>query len=126
MPNKSKPRALILCIEDEAVLLEELVEELTSKGYRVLQAKDSDEGEAILATERPDVVLCDVMLPGRSGFELLADLHRTNRLDDRTAFIFLTALSDREPRLAGLRAGADDYITKPVDLDLLHLNETRY
>lgn len=113
--------ATILCIEDEEALLEELAEELTARGYRVLTAGSSDAGEAILMTERPDIVLCDVMLPGRNGFELLQDLRRAGRLSDHTAFIFLTALSEREPHLTGLRAGADDYVTKPVDLDLLHL-----
>lgn len=113
--------ATILYIEDEIFLLEEFQEELSSKGYRVLTASNSDEAEAILEFEQPDVVLCDVMMPGRNGFELLTDLRREGKLSDRTAFIFVTALSDREPKLAGMRAGAVDYITKPVDLDLLHL-----
>ncbi len=113
--------ATILCVEDEEVLLEEFEEELLSRGYRVLTATTSDEAEAILSSTAPDIVLCDVMLPGRNGFQLLADLRKAGRLADRTAFIFVTALSDREPHLEGLRAGAHDYITKPVDLDLLHL-----
>lgn len=61
------------------------------------------------------------MMPGRNGFELLRDLRAAGKLAEKTAFIFLTALSDRAPQLDGLRAGADDYLTKPVDLDLLHL-----
>ncbi|MBL4917411.1 response regulator transcription factor [Szabonella alba] len=120
MTKESQP-ATILCVEDEEVLLEEFEEELLSRGYRVLTATTSDEAEQILSTTAPDIVLCDVMLPGRNGFELLTDLRRAGRLSDRTAFIFVTALSDREPHLEGLRAGAHDYITKPVDLDLLHL-----
>lgn len=111
----------ILCIEDEEFLLEEIEEELVSRGYRVLTAVDGDAAEAILTRVTPDIVLCDVMMPGRSGFELLRDLRAGGKLAEKTAFIFLTALSDREPHLDGLRAGADDYLTKPVDLDLLHL-----
>ena len=113
--------ATILCVEDEEYILEELGEELSSRGYAVLTASNSDEAEAILSRNRPDIVLCDVMLPGRSGFELLGDLRASGKLAETTAFIFLTALSDREPHLTGLRAGAHDYLTKPVDLDLLHL-----
>ncbi len=119
--NRERGPATILCVEDELFILEELQEELASRGYRVLTARNGDEAEAILSRSRPDIVLCDVMLPGRSGFELLNDLRASGRLAERTAFIFLTALSDREPHLAGLRAGADDYLTKPIDLDLLHL-----
>ena len=113
--------ATILCVEDEFFLLEELEEELTSLGYRVLTASTTDEAEAILATEAPDVVLCDVMLPGRNGFEFLQEMRDQKKMKDHTAFIFLTALADREPHLRGLRAGADGYLTKPVDLDLLRL-----
>lgn len=120
MPE-GRAAATILCIEDEAFLLEELEEELSSKGYDVLTAMSGDEAEIVLAQHCPDIVLCDVMLPGRSGFELLADFKRDGKLAEHTAFIFLTALSDREPHLTGLRVGADDYLTKPVDLDLLHL-----
>ncbi len=119
--NKDGQVATILCIEDEEALLDELEEELSAKGHKVLTAGTSDEAEVILSRERPDIVLCDVMLPGRNGFDLLNGLRRSGKLSDQTAFIFLTALSDREPHLTGLRAGADDYITKPVDLDLLHL-----
>lgn len=119
--NRTTPPATILCIEDEEALLEEIAEELGSAGHDVLTARDSAEAEAILARTRPDIILCDVMIPGRNGFELLDHLRRSALLPDTTAFIFLTALSAREPRLTGLRHGADDYLTKPVDLDLLHL-----
>lgn len=113
--------ATILCVEDEFFLLEELEEELKELGYRVLTATSTDEAEVILATEVPDIILCDVMLPGRNGFEFLQEMRQKQKLKDHTAFIFLTALAEREPHLKGLRAGADGYLTKPVDLDLLRL-----
>lgn len=119
--NRQRGPATILCVEDELFILEELQEELASRGYKVLSARNGDEAEALLAQNRPDIVLCDVMLPDRNGFELLSDLRASGKLAESTAFIFLTALSDREPHLAGLRAGADDYLAKPIDLDLLHL-----
>jgi len=113
--------ATILCVEDEEFILEELEEELSSRGYRVLTALNGDQAESLLADYRPDIVLCDVMLPGRSGVELLTNLRASGKLAHTTAFIFLTALSDRDPHGAGLRRGANDYLTKPIDLDLLHL-----
>ena len=119
MPPQAK--ATILCIEDEAPLLEELAEELESRGHNVLTAADGDAAEAILRETVPDVILCDVIMPRRDGFTLLRDLRAGNILSDQSAFIFLTALSDRAPQIEGLAAGAVDYLTKPVDLDLLHL-----
>lgn len=115
------PAATLLCIEDEEALLEEMAEELRSAGYRVLTASDSHAAEVILGRERPDVVLCDVMLPGRSGFEMLRALRKSGLVTGAMPFLFLTALSDRASHLEGLRAGATDYITKPIDLDQLHL-----
>ncbi|WP_109464034.1 response regulator transcription factor [Albibacillus kandeliae] len=119
--NPSEINAEILCIEDETALREELCEELAGQGYRVLAARSSDEAERLLATCRPDIILCDVMIPTKNGFDLLRDLRHAGLLCEHTAFIFLTALSDREPRLTGLRCGADDYLTKPIDLDILNL-----
>lgn len=114
-------RPTILCVEDEEALLEELQDELTAAGYRVLTASSGDAAERLLGTETPDIILCDVILPGRSGFALLQDLRRAGTISDAVAFLFVTALSDRESHLEGLRAGATDYITKPIDLDQLHL-----
>lgn len=114
-------QATILYIEDEAPLREELAEELEAHGYHVLTAADGDQAEEILRQTAPDVILCDVIMPQRDGFTLLRDLRAGNLLADHTLFIFLTALSDRAPQIEGLSAGAVDYLTKPVDLDLLHL-----
>lgn len=114
-------QATILCIEDELPLLEEMAEELEAQGYHVLTASDGDAAEELLRHTAPDVILCDVIMPGRDGFTLLRDIREAKLLADHTAFIFLTALSDRGPQIEGLSAGAVDYLTKPVDLDLLHL-----
>lgn len=115
------PAAKILCIEDEEALREELCEELSSMGYAVFGAADCAGAGAILEEVQPDVVLCDVMIPDMSGFDFLRGLRESDKLPRTTAFIFLTALSSRDMRLEGLGNGADDYLTKPVDLDLLHL-----
>lgn len=113
--------ATILCVEDEEALREELCEELSSMGYAVHGAADCAEAGALLESVRPDVILCDVMIPDMSGFEFLRGLRDKGKLPQTTAFIFLTALSGRDMRLEGLSSGADDYLAKPVDLDLLHL-----
>ncbi|WP_068297917.1 response regulator transcription factor [Pararhodobacter sp. CCB-MM2] len=120
------PRATILYIEDEAALREELAEELTNAGYHALDAADAEAAEdllaqAIAAGHPPDLVLCDVMLPGRSGVQWLRDLRAAGTVTEALPFLFLTALSDRDSHLEGLRAGATDYLVKPIDLDQLHL-----
>lgn len=116
-----RERQVLLLVEDEEALREELAEELADMGYEVHAAKDACEAEELLAKYRPGVVVCDVILPDKSGFELLESLLARKALPDTTAFLFLTALSDREPELRGLRLGADDYLCKPVDLDLLQI-----
>ena len=108
-------------MEDERFLLDELEEELSARGYIVLTAMSCRDAETIITQSRPDVVICDVMLPDRSGFQLLEDLVEAGDLPDKTVFIFLTALSDRDRQVAGLKAGAVDYLIKPVDLEILHL-----
>ncbi|MFT3690580.1 response regulator transcription factor [Paenirhodobacter sp.] len=115
------PAGTILCVEDEEALREELCEELSSMGYAVHGAADCAEAQALLSGVRPDVILCDVMIPDMSGFDFLRRLRDDGKLPRTTAFIFMTALSSRDMRLEGLNSGADDYLTKPVDLDLLHL-----
>lgn len=108
----------ILCIEDERDLLEEMSEELTAMGYRVMAANGGAEARQALAQRLPDLILCDIVMPDENGFELIRVIRAMPGLS-ATPFIFLTALTDREHELAGRHLGADDYITKPVDFDLL-------
>ncbi|MCB1340707.1 MAG: response regulator transcription factor [Pseudooceanicola sp.] len=108
-------------MEDETELREEISEELSGAGYRVVTAGDSQSGADLVSCCVPDLILCDVMIPGQNGFELISDLRASGTLAEHTAVIFLTALSGREHRLMGLACSADDYLTKPIDLDILHL-----
>jgi DNA-binding NarL/FixJ family response regulator len=96
-----------------------LAEALTELGYTVELAPDGEIGLAKIIAERPDLVLCDVRMPRMSGFELLEKLSAAGPAFARVPFVFLTALEDRENELAGRRLGADDYLTKPVDFELL-------
>jgi DNA-binding response OmpR family regulator len=109
----------ILCIEDDHETAQLLAEELTERGYEVALAPNGRAGlEAILASP-PDLVLADVNLPAVSGFELLERLSSSRAGSERIPFVFLTALADRGSELKGWQLGADDYVTKPVDFDVL-------
>ena len=110
---------LVLCIDDEAQLRADVVEELTLAGYRALGADSAEAAFALLEAERPDLVLCDISMPDADGFSVLSELRRRRPELHDVPFVFLTALSDREKVIAGKASGADDYLTKPVDYDLL-------
>ena len=112
--------ARLLYIEDDPESRELLAEALSGQGYEVTVAADGREGFEAIVSERPDLVICDIMLPELSGLEIIERL-ATMTKDGlaATPFIFLTALDDRDSILRGRRLGADDYITKPVDFDIL-------
>ncbi len=109
----------ILCIEDEAALREDIAEELEDAGYEVYQAGDGQEGLELILKHEPDLVLCDITMPRKNGFELLIELREAYTKFAEMPFIFLTALSDRENVLAGLKTGADAYLTKPIDFEMM-------
>lgn len=109
--------ATILCVEDEVDLRSDIVEELTAAGYAVVEAANGREALALVAGVRPDLILCDITMPEIGGYEFMERL-RAGRPDlAEVPFIFLTALADRSEILHGKRAGADDYLVKPVDFD---------
>ncbi|PVA05580.1 response regulator [Thalassorhabdomicrobium marinisediminis] len=111
---------LILCIEDEPSLRDDIAAELREASYRVIAVGDAQEALDQLDSRRPDLILCDIVMPGMDGHALLAHLRATRPNFDDIPFVFLTALSSREQMIEGHRAGADDYLTKPIDYDLLH------
>ena len=111
--------ARILCIEDDRDLLEDLVEELTEARYDVLQAGDGQQGLWIIKRYQPELVISDISMPGMNGYELLREVRERNLQLAQTPFIFLSALAARDERIKGLNCGADDYLTKPVDYDVL-------
>lgn len=108
----------ILCIEDEEDLRSDLAEELEAADYKVLQAANGSEALAILENHRPDLVLCDITMPGLGGYDVLKAMRKQGNLAD-VPFIFLTALSGRNDVLTGKQAGADDYLVKPIDYEIL-------
>lgn len=111
--------AKILCIEDEPALLEDLAEELRDTGYEVFEAKDGEAGIESIQSEHPDLVLCDMTMPKMGGKDILAAVRKLQNDVANTPFIFLTAKATKEDIIEGQRLGADGYLTKPVDYELL-------
>lgn len=109
----------ILCIDDEAPIRSLIVEELEEAGFTTYQASNGREGLEIIQAKWPDIIICDITMPEMDGQQLLAELQLNYPELASTPFIFLTALGDKEIKLEGLRAGAEDYLVKPVDFDVL-------
>ena len=109
----------IVCIEDDRETAALIAEELVDRGYEVSVAHDGREGLIAILRIMPDLVLSDINMPAMSGFELLDRLVALTPRFSRMPFIFLTALSDRDTELKGRQLGADDYVTKPIDFDML-------
>jgi DNA-binding NarL/FixJ family response regulator len=109
----------VLCIDDDRETVSLIAEELVDRGFRVSMAFDGEEGFRAILTLQPDIALVDISMPVLSGFDLLERLAAQAPRFDSMPFLYLTALSDRANELKGRRLGADDYITKPVDFDIL-------
>jgi DNA-binding NarL/FixJ family response regulator len=109
----------ILCIEDDRETAALIAEELVDRGYAVTLAHDGREGLAAILKTMPDLVLSDISMPLMSGFELLERLIALAPRFARMPFVFLTALTDRDNELKGRKLGADDYVTKPIDFEVL-------
>lgn len=109
----------VLCVDDEADIRQLLVEELEEAGFQTLEAANGQEGLEMIVSKWPDLVICDISMPVMNGHELLAEVQVNYPELADIPFIMLTALTDRENVLTGLRAGADAYLSKPIDFDLL-------
>lgn len=105
----------VLVIEDEAPIRENLRRFLRLEGYAVLDAENGRVGLELARAERPQLILCDVMMPEMTGFEVLAALSEDAGLAS-IPFIFLTASADRDNIERGIELGAADYVTKPFNL----------
>jgi two-component system, OmpR family, response regulator RegX3 len=99
----------VLLVEDEIAIAEGLSAYLETEGFRVTWSRDGEEALATFQRERPDLVLLDLMLPGRSGTEVCREL----RASSAVPIIMLTAKDTEVDRVVGLELGADDYVTKP-------------
>jgi DNA-binding response OmpR family regulator/DNA-binding CsgD family transcriptional regulator len=116
--NATNP-ALILVVEDEDALRHDIVEELQEAGYRAVAAADGTQALELLAVITPDLLLCDISMPGLDGYGLLRTLRQQRPELATTPFVFLTALAEPREVVEGKLLGADDYLVKPVDYDLM-------
>lgn len=115
----------ILVIDDNADIRDNTAEILELGGYRVFKAENGKKGVDIALRERPDVIVCDIMMPELDGYGVL---HLLRKHDETQfiPFIFLTAKTERSDLRKGMEMGADDYITKPFeDIELLNAVEVR-
>lgn len=116
----------ILIIEDQAPMRRNIALLLEMEGYTVLSAENGKAGIETALSKRPDLVLCDVMMPEMDGHEVIQTL-RGNAATATLPFIFLTARSDKGDVRIGMNYGADDYLIKPVGReDLLAAIEARF
>jgi DNA-binding response OmpR family regulator len=111
--------ATILCVEDEEDLRKDIVEELRDAGYELLEAENGKIALETIIASKPDLVLCDISMPVMGGYELLEEIKSNHPDRCDLPFVFLTALADRSHIVMGKKLGADDYLTKPVDYELL-------
>ncbi len=102
----------ILVIEDHPQLSRNLETILGLEGFRVITRPNGPDGLAAARTERPDLIICDIMLPGCDGYEVLRQL-RQDGAGKHVPFIYVTARAERADQRAGMNLGADDYLTKP-------------
>jgi len=109
----------ILCIEDDPETAALITEDLQERGFAVTIALDGEAGFEAILKVTPDLVLCDISMRGMTGFEILERLTALAPQFESLPFVFVTALADRENELRGRRLGADDYVTKPIDFEVL-------
>lgn len=110
---------IILCVEDEQALCRDIADELREAGYQAIEAASVKQAWQILQDTLPDLILCDISMPFESGYVLLEKVQQAGTTFAHTPFVFLTALSDPIEVVKGKRLGADDYLIKPIDYDLL-------
>lgn len=110
----------ILIVDDEEHILQMLEMNMRARGYRSLTARSAEEALELALTSTPDLILLDVMLPRMDGVELCR-LLKEREETKRIPVLMVSAKSEGRDKIAGLRGGADDYITKPFNLEELYL-----
>jgi DNA-binding NarL/FixJ family response regulator len=108
----------ILIIEDQPDMRENIATILEMEEFAVLEAPNGREGIGLAREEKPDLILCDIMMPEMDGYDVLHAL-RQDRTIAGTPFIFLTAKGEKRDLRTGMNLGADDYLTKPVSAEEL-------
>ncbi len=116
VPPGEKPGAHILVLEDEPAVQVLLRKQLASHGFKVSVASDGLDGLMKLETLKPDLMICDVMMPNLDGIEFVKAI-KANNLTQKIPVIFLTAKTDPRSMIEGINVGARFYVTKPFQID---------
>lgn len=116
--NIAKKTMTILIVDDEEDILEFLSYSLKKEGYNIITASNGNDGLNLANKHMPDLIILDVMMPGKDGITVCKEIRENNELD-KCLITFLTARSEEYSELAGFDAGADDYIFKPIKPKLL-------
>lgn len=113
--------ARILVVEDDATMREDIAYTLGDWGHEVVMADDGSRGFKAIETWRPDLVLSDINMPRETGLDLVNKLAGLGTEYADMPFIFISSLKSPKAMVFGIQCGADDYITKPIDYDLLRV-----
>lgn len=108
----------VLLIDDNLLIIDNLTEAFEMEGYRVLTAKNGDDGIAMANSQRPDLIIAEIMMGGMDGFDLLHRINTTPKLN-AIPFVFCTTRCEKSDKSKALQLGASDYITKPFELEYL-------
>ncbi len=111
-------KELILIIEDDEVIRSIIIEFLELKNFNVIGAEDGSIGVCLAQELQPDLILCDINMPNLDGYGVLEKVRKNIRTAN-IPFVFLTAAVDSNSRARSLQLGANDYITKPVNISRL-------
>jgi len=115
----------VLLVEDNGPIRENTAELLELSDYVVIVAKDGEQALEMITGKKPDLILCDIMMPKMDGYEFLKIIRQEYQLNN-IPFIFFTAYSEKIEMQKGLQMGACDYIVKPFEPDTLILTIRKY